>query len=170
MNIYLMILLGLAELGSAVFYVSFPSLETFLFLIGITIMGSIIVLRNININRYEFAGWLFVIAGLLNAFVFISLIYSKGSISINGQDLVKNASDAGGFIGGTSGAFWALAGVFFFVSALLLQQQEMKERSFEAKFYNILNQINIARPQRFRREGFLINRWVEQKNYAKPQL
>jgi uncharacterized membrane protein len=71
----------------------------------------------------EAIAWLLISIGIVIVAMFCGLVYANNLGW--GQDVfnIERTGQAGSFVGGTAGALWALAGVFFFKATLDLQRQ-----------------------------------------------
>ena len=112
-----------------------------------------------NLRPYEKAGTAALALGIIIAFAFIGWLFYDGNIVLGGKIDLEKAGQAGSFIAGTSGVCWALAGVFFFISALRIQSEELnaqisvmdqqreifEQQSFETTFFNLVNKIETSR-------------------------
>ncbi len=108
-----------------------------------------------DLRPYEKAGTVALLLGILIAMSFIGWLFYDGNIVFGGKIDLEKAGQAGSFIAGTSGVCWALAGVFFFISALRIQSEELKvqldemsqqkdifkQQTFETTLFNILERI-----------------------------
>lgn len=76
----------------------------------------------------EAIAWLLIGTGIALVATFCCLIYANKLGW--GQDVfsIERTGQAGSFVGGTTGALWALAGVLFFKSALMLQRESLNKQ------------------------------------------
>ncbi|MCJ2164671.1 hypothetical protein MRX56_08925 [Pseudodesulfovibrio sp. S3-i] len=98
--------------------------------------------------------WIAVGLGVLVLVGYLALAAAGGELFGAALDLDKSAH-IGTFVGGTVGALWALAGVFFFFAALQLQREELEatrkafeRQAFETTFFNIIAYKNEVQKQR----------------------
>lgn len=81
----------------------------------------------------EKCAWALIIVGAGIAGAFLYQIITNNLTWYDGKISIESSGQAGSFVGGTAGALWALAGVFFFISALSLQRKELDMQREELK-------------------------------------
>lgn len=81
----------------------------------------------------ERIAWISLVLAILSLAASIYLTYTDRAIMSDGQEAIANAGARGDFWGGHIGAGASLAGTFFFFSALMLQQEELRAQRQELK-------------------------------------
>lgn len=108
--------------------------------------------HNCKTTPWEKIAWGLIAAGAIVVALFLYQIVTNHLTWYDGKISIESSGQAGSFVGGTAGALWALAGVFFFMSALSLQRKELdlqrdemqatrailEQQSFENTFFKLL--------------------------------